>query len=88
MGIIVGENNLGIHLRVISIKNMKIMITRHRETIEGLRGEALGGRKHGHLAPSGIEQARALAKNLREEKFDAIYSSYLQRAKDTTLEIA
>lgn len=67
---------------------MKITITRHGETLEGLRGESLGGRKHGHLAPSGIKQARALARYLKGERFDVIYSSYLKRAKDTALEIA
>ncbi len=67
---------------------MKITITRHGETVEGLRGEALGGRRHGHLAPSGKEQARVLAKNLRSEKYDMIFSSYLKRAKDTALEVA
>ncbi len=67
---------------------MKITITRHGETVEGLRGENLGGRKHGHLAPSGIEQARTLAKCLKDEEFDIIYSSYLKRAKDTALEVA
>lgn len=67
---------------------MKIFITRHGETTEALRGESLGGRRHGHLSPLGIKQACALAKSLRYETFDVIYSSYLKRAKDTALEVA
>lgn len=66
---------------------MKIIITRHGETIENCGG-IMQGHLPGHLSEKGIEQAKKLALRLKDEKIDYIYSSDLQRAKDTTTEIA
>ncbi|MDO8740608.1 MAG: histidine phosphatase family protein [Candidatus Woesearchaeota archaeon] len=66
---------------------MKLIIIRHGETEDNVKG-LLQGHKHGKLTKTGIEQARKLAFRLKDEEIDAIYSSDLQRAKDTTEEIA
>ncbi|MBI2129677.1 histidine phosphatase family protein [Candidatus Woesearchaeota archaeon] len=66
---------------------MKLIIVRHGETEENTKG-ITQGHKHGKLTKTGIEQARKLALRLKDEKIDCIYSSDLQRAKDTTEEIA
>lgn len=66
---------------------MKLIIIRHGETEDNVKG-LLQGHKHGKLTKTGIEQAKKLALRLKDEKIDAIYSSDLQRAKDTTEEIA
>jgi len=62
---------------------MKIIITRHGETIENQRG-IIQGHLPGTLSPKGIEQAENLAERLKEEKLDKIFSSDLARSADTT----
>lgn len=65
---------------------MKLIITRHGETEENAAG-ILQGHLPGVLSSTGIEQAKKLAQRLKEEKFDYIYSSDLDRAADTAKEI-
>lgn len=66
---------------------MKLMLTRHGETIENQK-KIMQGHMPGHLSKRGIEQAKKLALRLKDEKIDAIYSSNLARAADTAREIA
>ncbi len=66
---------------------MKLIITRHGETIENKQG-IMQGHLPGKLSELGIEQAKKLAERLKEEKIDVIYSSDLTRAADTAKEIA
>ena len=62
-------------------------MTRHGETIEN-KEEILQGQLEGELSKKGIGQAKKLAKRLKSEKIDAIYSSDLARASDTAKQIA
>ncbi len=66
---------------------MKLIITRHGETIENLNG-ILQGHNDGTLSDDGIEQATLVAKRLSCEKIDVIYSSDLGRAVNTAKEIS
>lgn len=66
---------------------MKLILTRHGETVENKKG-IKQGQLPGRLSKEGIEQAKKLAKRLKNEKIDAIYCSDLKRAVDTTKEIA
>ncbi len=66
---------------------MKLILTRHGETIENQK-KIMQGHLPGHLSKRGIEQAKKLALRLKNEKIDAIYSSDLKRASDTAKEIA
>ncbi len=66
---------------------MKIIVIRHGETEENAK-HILMGHKHGTLSKKGIAQAKKLALKLRKTKIDAIFSSDLRRARDTTKEIA
>jgi len=68
-------------------KPMKLILTRHGETIENQK-KIVQGILPGHLSENGKEQARKLALRLKDEKIDAIYSSDLKRAVDTAKEIA
>ena len=65
---------------------MKLIITRHGETIENKKG-ILQGQIQGTLSKLGKEQAKKLANRLKKEKIDYIYSSDLARASDTAKEI-
>ena len=65
---------------------MKLTITRHGETIENIKG-ILQGQMDGTLSQNGIQQAKKLAKRLKDEKIDYIFSSDLKRAVDTTKKI-
>ncbi|MBS3140594.1 histidine phosphatase family protein [Candidatus Woesearchaeota archaeon] len=65
---------------------MRLILTRHGETIENKNG-MLPGHLPGILSEEGKNQAKKLALRLKNEKIDEIYSSDLQRAKDTTNEI-
>jgi len=65
---------------------MKIILTKHGETIENKKG-IIQGHLPGKLSKLGKEQAKKLALKLKNEKIDYIYSSDLKRAKDTTKEI-
>ena len=66
---------------------MKLILTRHGETIENQKG-IMQGHLPGHLSKLGIEQAKKLALRLKHNEIDAIYSSDLKRAADTAKEIA
>ena len=65
---------------------MRLVLTRHGETVENING-VLQGHTPGKLSEKGVEQAKKLALRLKDEKFDAVYSSDLGRAADTTKEI-
>ena len=65
---------------------MKLILTRHGETIENQKG-IIQGHLPGKLSKCGIEQAKKLAIRLKNEKIDVIYSSDLARAADTAKEI-
>ena len=66
---------------------MKLILTRHGETIENKEG-IMQGHLQGRLSEVGKEQARKLALRLKNEKIYCIYSSDLARAADTTKKIA
>ena len=66
---------------------MKLILVRHGETIENVKG-IMQGHIHGKLSDLGKKQAKKLALRFKEEKINAIYSSDLARASDTTKEIA
>jgi probable phosphoglycerate mutase len=66
---------------------MKLILTRHGETIENKLG-ITQGHLPGKLSKLGQEQAQKLALRLKGEKIDAIYSSDLARAADTAKIIA
>ena len=65
---------------------MKLILTRHGETVDNVKG-ILQGHNPGELTEKGIEQAKKLALKLKEQKIDVIYSSDLKRAADTAKEI-
>lgn len=65
---------------------MKLILTRHGETIENKK-RIVQGHIPGTLSKEGISQAEKLALRLKNEKIDVIYSSPLKRAKDTALKI-
>jgi len=67
---------------------MRIILTRHGETVENKAGICQGQIIQGKLTEEGIEQAKKVALRLKAEKIDAIYSSDLARAADTAREIA
>jgi broad specificity phosphatase PhoE len=67
---------------------MRLIITRHGETVENKQGIVQGQLIPGELTKLGIEQARRLAARLKDEKIDVIYSSDLARAAETTKIIA
>jgi len=60
----------------------KLYIVRHGETQWNLEGR-IQGHKDSPLTELGIKQAKWLAEELREIKFDSIYSSSLMRAHRT-----
>jgi len=62
---------------------MKLIITRHGETIENAT-KICQGQLGGHLSKKGKIQVKKLAERLKDEKIDVIYSSDLKRTKDTT----
>ena len=66
---------------------MKLIITRHGETVQNKK-RICQGHTHGKLSREGKTQAKKVAKRLSKEKIDAIYSSDLKRATDTAKEIA
>jgi probable phosphoglycerate mutase len=65
---------------------MRLIITRHGETLENIKG-ILQGQLQGTLSKNGIQQSKKLANRLKDEKIDYIFSSDLKRAVDTTKEI-
>lgn len=66
---------------------MKITLIRHGET-DFNKADKSQGWYNSKLTKQGIRQAKQLAKFLKNEKFDAIYSSDSERAWDTAKEIA
>jgi len=66
---------------------MRLLITRHGETIENKAG-ILQGHTEGTLSGLGIEQAEKLAARLKNENIDIIFSSDLGRAASTARIIA
>jgi alpha-ribazole phosphatase len=66
---------------------MKLILVRHGETDWNVR-RIVQGHKGVLLNKKGIEQARKVALHLKKEKIDAIYSSDLKRARQTTVAIA
>ncbi len=66
---------------------MRLYLVRHGESFANKEGIIQG---HGDyiLTELGCNQARKIAKRLKDEMFDFIYSSDLKRAKDTAEEIA
>ncbi len=65
---------------------MRVIVVRHGETIQNTKG-ILMGHLQGKLSARGLQQAKSLAKRLKNMKIDIIYSSDLKRAKETTREI-
>src|SRR3989338_5357569 len=61
---------------------MRIIIVRHGETIEN-KAHISQGQMPGTLSEEGIVQAQKLASRLKDERFSAIYVSYLKRTVDT-----
>jgi broad specificity phosphatase PhoE len=70
----------------ISKKLMRLILTRHGETEENIKG-IIQGHMPGKLSEEGLIQAKKLAKRLKTSKIDAIYSSDLARASKTAKEI-
>jgi alpha-ribazole phosphatase len=62
---------------------MRLIITRHGETIENTKG-IMQGHLPGHLTEKGKIQAKKISERFKEEKIDIFFSSDLKRAKDTT----
>ena len=65
---------------------MRLILVRHGETPENRRGE-IQGQRDTQLSTIGQQQARDIAENLRDAHFRAVFTSDLQRARDTTYEI-
>jgi broad specificity phosphatase PhoE len=65
---------------------MILTITRHGETIENKKRICMG-QSDGTLSTKGKAQVKQLAKRLKNEKFDVIYSSDLGRCVKTTKQI-
>ncbi len=65
---------------------MKLTIVRHGETIEN-RNDVSQGQTYGTLSDLGQEQAKKLAIRLKDEQFDIIYCSDLDRTKKTLTSI-
>jgi len=63
---------------------MKVYIVRHGETEES-RGGILTGQHDGVLTERGKGHARKIAKELKNQAFDHIYTSDLKRASDTAI---
>ena len=66
---------------------MKLILARHAQTLENAK-RIIQGSNIGTLSPLGKEQARKLARRLKNEDIYFIYCSDLQRTKDTAEEIA
>ncbi len=65
----------------------KLCIVRHGETLENV-GKIIQGHIPGTLSPRGIRQVESVASRLKDEHFDIILSSDLERSRRTTEIIA
>lgn len=65
---------------------MKLLLVRHGETYENLM-KISQGHLNSRLTSKGLEQAKDVAKRLKDEKIDIVYSSDLDRAVKTCDEI-
>jgi broad specificity phosphatase PhoE len=65
---------------------MRLIIIRHGETNDNANG-ICQGQNDSPLSENGIAQAKSLALRFKDRKIDAVYSSDLQRAANTALEI-
>ncbi len=61
---------------------MRLVLVRHGQTLDNAR-RIVQGQRPGRLSDKGCEQARRLAQRLGAERFDALYSSDLDRALET-----
>jgi len=66
--------------------SMHLTVVRHGETEENAQ-RTIQGHNHGRLSAVGEKQVKKLASKLKNENFDIIYSSDLQRAVDTAVAI-
>jgi len=66
---------------------MELLLIRHALPVRVDEGSA-DGPADPHLAPRGVEQAMALAEWLSGERIDAIWSSPMARARETTAPVA
>ena len=69
------------------MKKIRLLLTRHGETIENQR-HVLQGQLPGTLSSLGIQQAEDLADKLANESLDVIVSSDLERSYKTALIVA
>ncbi len=67
--------------------NVRVLFVRHGETIANVEHRYMG-QTDSPLTPTGIVQAKAVAKRLAKNQIDAIYSSDLGRAVQTANVIA
>jgi broad specificity phosphatase PhoE len=67
---------------------IKVILVRHGETAWNKVRRIQGGSSDTPLSETGKLQVEALAWRLKEEKIEAVYSSPLQRARDTAEAIA
>jgi broad specificity phosphatase PhoE len=63
---------------------LELTLIRHGQSTSNLEGR-IQGQQDVPLSEEGLRQAKALAKRLLNTSFDAIYTSDLQRAKQTAL---
>lgn len=66
---------------------MELLIVRHGETVANLKNQ-IQGQTHGRLSKKGKMQAVDLSRRLQNKRIDRIFSSDLDRAKETAHEIA
>lgn len=66
---------------------MKLIIVRHGETEENVEA-IVQGHEYGTLTDTGVEQAKKVAERLKDFDIDYIFSSDLERTRDTVKEIA
>lgn len=66
---------------------MRLLIVRHGETVEN-RQRICQGQTPGTLSDRGVEESRLIGERLKNWDIDCCYTSDLQRAVDTTRQIA
>ena len=77
------DHHLNTQPRIFNPNPRTIIMVRHGET-EGNIDDKAQGHFDAQLTERGRQQAQAVAKRLADIKFDAVYSSDLRRAMDTT----